>query len=116
MTIKELLTENRDSVISSIQFVFKVYRNEDVKIKMVEFLAYAKENLDVEYLVNAKNTKTLLKNAIMKMSINQKREIKDIENIQKYGTTNPKTSEIRGYWMESKGYTSFNHLTSEYTK
>jgi hypothetical protein len=71
MTTKELLSANRESVISSIKFVFKIYRQEDVIKKMIEFLAYAEKWIDVEKTANAKNTKTLLKYAVQKMAISQ---------------------------------------------
>lgn len=71
MTTKELLSANRESVISSIKFVFKVYRQEDLIKKMTEFLAYAEENVSAEKTASAKNTKTLLKYAVQKMAISQ---------------------------------------------
>lgn len=73
-TVKEILTANRDSVISSIKWVFQIWKSEDVKIKMVEFLAFAEENASVELLVNSKKVKSDLKVLVQKMAISQKRE------------------------------------------
>ena len=53
-TLKELLTENRESVISSIKYVFGIWKNEDVKVKMIEFFAYATEFANVESLSTSK--------------------------------------------------------------
>lgn len=72
-TIKNILSENRESVISSIKWVFKIWKSEDVKNKMIEFLAYAEENANVESLYTSKKVKTDLKNLVCKMAISQKR-------------------------------------------
>lgn len=72
MTAKELLSANRDSVISSIKYVFRVWKQEDVKQKMVEFLAYVEQNVNVDEMASAKNTKTLLKYQVQKMCKAQK--------------------------------------------
>ena len=76
MTIKEILTENRESVISSIKFVFKVWKNEDVKVKMIELLDFANANYSdessIERFVTSKKVKTELKYIVQKLSISQK--------------------------------------------
>lgn len=107
-TVKEILTENRDSVISSIKFTFRIWKNEDVKVKMIEFFAYATEFANVEILSASKRVKTDLKDLICKMEANQKRE----KNIEIYGTATPKLSEIIGRAHEDE---SFNHLTKSWT-
>lgn len=71
-SVKEILKANRESVIRSIKFVFRVWKNEDVKEKMVDFLAYAESNLNADELASSKNVKTLLKYAVQKMAISQK--------------------------------------------
>lgn len=93
-TVKEILSENRESVISSIKWVFKVWKSEDVKAKMIEFLAYAEENANVESLSISKKVKTDLKNLVQKMAISQKREIEKTENLKRYGTERPKLADI----------------------
>lgn len=104
MTTKEILTENRDSIISSLKYVFKIWKSEDVKIKMYEFLDYAEKNTEtIIYAANAKNTKTLLKIAVQKMAISQKPIAKKF-NLR----------EAHGAYMESNNYSSFNHLTKSY--
>lgn len=91
-TVKEILTENRDSVISSIKWIFKVWKSEDVKVKMIEFLAYAEDNANVEALNESKRVKTDLKNLVGKMSIEQERK----RNLEIYGTERPKLADIMG--------------------
>lgn len=91
-TVKEILTENRDSVISSIKWIFKVWKSEDVKVKMIEFLAYAEANANVEALNESKKVKTDLKNLVGKMSIEQERK----RNLEIYGTERPKLADIMG--------------------
>jgi hypothetical protein len=71
-TIKNILTENRDSVISSIKYVFNIWRPEDVKGKMIEFLAYAEKFGDVEKLSTSKRVKSDLKELVCKMNFSQK--------------------------------------------
>lgn len=95
-TVKEILTENRDSVISSIKWIFKVWKAEDVKVKMIEFLAYAEENANVEALNQSKRVKTDLKNLVGRMSIEQERK----RNLEIYGTERPKLADIMAYRAE----------------
>ena len=75
-TIKEILSDNRESVISSIKFVFKVWKNEDVKVKMIELFDFAKENYSdessIERFVTSKKVKTELKYMVQKLAISQK--------------------------------------------
>lgn len=70
-TIKDILTENRDSVISSIKYVYKIWKMEDVKVVMIEFLAYCEERSEilVEKLENSKRVKSDLKQLISRMKI-----------------------------------------------
>lgn len=69
-TIKEILTENRESVISSLKFIYKIWKAEEVKAKMIEFLAYAEKWGNVENLSSSKRVKTDLKDMIIHMKIN----------------------------------------------
>lgn len=90
--VKEILTENREAVISSIKWIFKVWKNEDVKTKMIEFLAYAEENANVENLSTSKKVKTDLKTLVQKMAIMQEKK----RNLEIYGTERPKLADIMG--------------------
>lgn len=112
-TVKEILTENRDSVISSIKFTFKVWKSEDVKVKMIDFLAYAELNADVESLLVSKRIKTDLKDMICHMAINASRKEEEAKNIRLYGIANPKLADIMAAAHEGE---SFNHLTKSWTK
>jgi len=89
-TIKQILTENRDSVISSIKFSFKVYNQEQVKEKMIEFLEFMEAKANVSELENSTKIKSYLKIWVGRMKQEQKKE----NNIQMYGTTNPSLAEI----------------------
>jgi hypothetical protein len=60
-TIKEILTENRESVISSIKYAFGVYKDSDVKSLMFGFLKYMEENADVKLLNESTRVKSDLK-------------------------------------------------------
>lgn len=71
-TVKEILAANRDSVISSIKFSFKVYDYESVKVKMVEFIAFCEQFMNVEKFENSKRVKTDLSDLVKKMKISQK--------------------------------------------
>lgn len=112
-TIKDILTENRDSVISSIKYSFKVWKSEDIKAKMIDFLAYAEENGDVSSLEVSKKVKTDLKNMICKMSSIQSRKTQEETNIRLYGVKNPKLADLIAFGHEGE---SFNHLTKSWTK
>lgn len=91
-TIKNILTENRDSVISSIKWIFKVWQSEDVKVKMIDFLAYAEENASIEKLNSSKKVKSDLKLMVQRMAIAQEKE----RNLKIYGTERPKLADIMG--------------------
>lgn len=71
-TIKDILTENRDSVISSIKYIYKIWKVEDVKVVMIEFLAYAEKYGNVEMLENSKRVKSDLKNLLAHMRFSEK--------------------------------------------
>ena len=98
-TVKDILSENRDSIISSIKYTFKVYDKEGVKNKMIEFFAWAQENeskiLDSD---NATNTKTRLKNQIVLMA----RKATKANNLRMYGTERPKLADLMGYSAEKQ--------------
>ncbi len=73
MTTVDILKENRNSVISAIKFVFKVYSKEGIRVKMNEFLNYCnKFPKDVQNAYSSKRTKILLKYMVQKMKISQK--------------------------------------------
>jgi hypothetical protein len=80
-TIKEILTENRESVISSIKYVFNVYTTDDLKVKMIELLDYANKYYSDESTINdllsSKKIKTELKYMVQKLAISQKPEKTD---------------------------------------
>lgn len=115
-TTKEILTENRESVISSIKWVFKIWKSEDVKVKMIDLLDYAELHADVASLASSKRIKTDLKNMICKMAYVQNephREAERQSNIALYGTANPKLADIMAAAHDGE---SFNHLTKSWTK
>lgn len=96
-TIKNILSENRESVISSIKWEFKVWKSEDVKQKMIEFLAYMEKSVTendwlLEQLSTSKKVKTNLKGWVMSMA----KEQKDNFFIERFGTAKPKLREIMG--------------------
>lgn len=103
-TVKEILSANRESIISSIKFVFKIWKSEDVKAKMIEFLAYAETRINVENMAISKRVKTDLKNMVCKMAISQK-------------VAEPKksVSEMRGDWMDRNNL-EFDLRTKQYYK
>ena len=92
-TVKEILSANRESVISSIKWAFKVWKNEDVKAKMIEFLAYAEEKLNVESYERIKAKKSYLKQLVMQMQAKQEKA----SNLIKYGVENPKLADIMSH-------------------
>lgn len=106
-TIKDILTENRDSVISSIKFMYKVYRVEDIKPIMVRFLSYCETYVNaeqIEMLENSKRVKTDLKDILAHMSISEKREITKANNLRMYGTEKPKLADLIAYGHEDEKY------------
>lgn len=107
-TVKEILTENRETVISSIKFIFKVYSKKEIKTKMIELLEYAKEN-PANFLRadESKNTKTILKSLISKMAYNQQK--KDFKSKSSLRDTMGKISES----YEEKGKV-WNPLKKDY--
>jgi 3-methyladenine DNA glycosylase AlkD len=107
-TIKQILSENRNSVISSIKFVFNVWKKEDVKVKMFELLVFAEKNYSsessIESFLKSKKVKTLLKYMVQKLAISQKTK-----------TDSRKWYEISEDIADSKGLYR-NSLTGNYTK
>lgn len=98
-TIKDILTENRESVISSIKYMFKVYRTEDIRPIMVRFLAYCEANVSEDHITrleNSKRVKSDIKDILAHMFINEKREREESENMRIYGKRNPKLADIMG--------------------
>lgn len=96
MTTKEILTENRESVISSIKWIFKVWKAEDVKVKMIEFLAFCEENMNAEEMSKSKRVKTDLKVLVSKMASAQEKAA----NLKRYGTERPKLADIMAFGAE----------------
>lgn len=109
-TVKEILSENRESIISSIKWTFKIWKQEDVKVKMVDFLNWAENHeADIFRAKEAKNTKTLLKSFIMNMAYEQNRPQREAErkaeeerNIRMYGTAKPKLTDLMAYSAEKE--------------
>lgn len=109
-TVKEILSENRDSIISSIKWTFKIWKQEDVKTKMIDFLNWAENHeADIFRANEAKNTKTLLKSFIMNMAYEQIRPLRDAakkeeeeRNIRMYGTKKPKLADLMAYRAEKQ--------------
>jgi hypothetical protein len=102
MTIKEILTANRDSVISSIKYVFKIWKMEDVKKQMVNFLAFAEQHANVEELAKSKRVKTDLRLLVIKM----KNEQEKADNLRRFGKEKPSLADIMAYsarLMEDEG-------------
>ena len=91
-TVKEILSENRESIISSIKWTFKIWKQEDVKVKMVDFLAYAEENLNIAAYEETKAKKTYLKNLVNAMQMKQQKAY----NLKRFGTETPKLRDIMG--------------------
>lgn len=113
-TVKEILSANRESVISSIKWIFKVWKAEDVKAKMIEFLAYAEENANVEALATSKKVKTDLKNLVARMEIAATKK----RNLEIFGTERPKAADIMGRIAEreEEAGNCFNQITSSWEK
>ena len=81
-TVKEILTENRESVISSIKYTFKVYSVSEIKEKMIEFLNYAEKNADITLLNTSKKVKTELKNMVSRMAYVQNYSQKSVKRMK----------------------------------
>ena len=113
-TVKNILTENRDSVISSIKYAFKVWKTEDVKVKMIEFLAYAEENLNIAAYEETKAKKTYLKNLVNAMQMKQQKAY----NLKRFGTETPKLRDIMGAIAEREEEAGnvWNPITSTWEK
>lgn len=109
-TVKEILGENRKSIISSIKWTFKVYGQNEIKQKMVDFLNWAENHeADIFRANEAKNTKTLLKSFIMNMAYEQSRPEREAKekaekerNIRMYGTAKPKLADLMAYRAEKE--------------
>lgn len=104
-TVKEILTENRDSIISSIKYTFKIYKSEEIKVKMIDFYNWSIANeSDIFRAHEAKNTKTLLRSFIMNMAYHQNKRLREAKikleeerNIRMYGTAKPKLADLLAY-------------------
>lgn len=95
-TAKEILTENRESVISSIKWVFKIWKNEDLKVKMLEFLVFCEDNMNAEEMSKSKRIKTDLKMMVSQMASAQEKAA----NLKRYGTEKPKLADIIAFGAE----------------
>ena len=109
MTTREILTENRDSVISSIKYIFKIWKTEDVKAVMTNFLAYAEENLSVEKFATCSAKKTYLKGLVQGL----KNKEQKATNLRMYGTESPKLADLVNYGHEDE---KFDILKKEWGK
>lgn len=96
MTTKEILTANRESVISSIKWIFKIWKQEDVTKKMIEFLSFAEENINADELSKSKRIKSDLKFFVQRMATSQEKAA----NLKRYGTENPKLADIMALGRE----------------
>lgn len=124
--VDRILTENRDSLISSIKFMFKEYKQHDVEKRLIQFSEWAKEheNLIIE-ADKAKNTKTRLKNYLARMGKNEFREKNKIAkaeqeatNMRLFGKKNPKLRDVMGAIAnreEEKG-NIWNPITKDWEK
>lgn len=73
-TVKEILSENRESIISSIKFTYKVYDHQGIVEIMKRFLDYAMENENTVFAADeARNTKTQLRYMVQKMMMREMR-------------------------------------------
>lgn len=104
-TVKEILSANRESVISSIKYVFQIWKSEDVKQKMIEFLVYAEQFANIEKLSTSKRIKTDLKEMVCKMNFSKKLS-------QPKGRT---ANEMRADWMDANNL-EFDLRTKQYYK
>jgi len=77
-TVREILSENRESVISSIKYAFKIWKHEDIKAKMIELLVYAEVNLSVGKFETCKAKKTMLKALVERMKRSTERSLEDM--------------------------------------
>lgn len=105
-TIKSILSENRDSVISSIKYMYKVWKAEDIKVIMINFLSYAEQFGNVEKLSTSKRVKSDLKDLLAHMRFSEKMS----EPVDKR-----KWYEIAQDIADKKGL-EFNTLTGEFSK
>jgi hypothetical protein len=109
-TVKEILTANRETIISAIKWTFKVYATSDIAQKMTEFLAWSENHeADIFRANEAKNTKTLLKSFIMNMAYEQsrpqredKKRAEEERNLTMYGTKKPKLADLVAYSAEKE--------------
>ena len=110
-TIKDILTENRESVISSIKFMYKVYKVEDIKPIMIDFLSYCEERSEilVEKFENSKRVKSDLKELLARMKFSESL-LKSFES-----TDNRKWYEIAEDIADKKGL-EFNTRTGNFYK
>ena len=92
MTTKEILTANRESVISSIKWIFKVWKSEDLKVKMIGFLEFAENEINAEELAKSKRVKTDLKMWVSRFAS----KLEKVRNLEIYGTERPKLADIMG--------------------
>lgn len=63
---------------------------------MINFLAYAEENINADELSKSKRVKTDLKYFVAKMKIQQEKAA----NLKRYGSENPKLADIMAFGAE----------------
>lgn len=91
MTIKEILTTNRDSIISEIRYQ---YRHESLKDVMVRFLAYAQKHSSEERMNKETSIKSYLRYMVREMKGVEMANVINESMVRNFGTKHPKQSEI----------------------
>lgn len=59
--VKDILTENRETIVRSIIVTFLTKNDKELKDVMVRFLAFMEENFTAEYLMKVRGKKTFFK-------------------------------------------------------
>ena len=107
MTRNEILStlkENRDSIISEINWCFRFeLKAGEVTLKdiMEKVVAFAEQNQD--YFDNPKRIKTNMRCMVKKISANFHREKEEAFNMKAYGKKNPSLSEMQARYEEANG-------------
>lgn len=79
-TIKEILSENRVSVINNIKWFFKTKNQSEIIDLMKMFLSYCEKNTTFEKLSSSKRIKTDLKNLVFFMFTKDQSETRRIND------------------------------------
>lgn len=94
--VVSLLHSNRDSVISSIKYLYKVWKQEDLTPIMKDLVEYMSNLPDetIEKLKSSKRVKTDLKAVIIWMKTDKDRKEQEESDLKIYGTKKPKLADI----------------------